>query len=199
MSYTFASHTNQPRSQNLEKSTPLQMHKQNTDIEFLISAFTYSFASMTETFYLRKRDLKVIGVHIFDYSLLSECKTEYNSGLTNEEEKDVKEAIIANEKNYSNHIIIPRLSKEERFELMSKFIDSAINNKAELTQNLTDLMNSTKNYGMDFYKKGIKPGVEMEYLTNGIDDEQIKSQWTEFYRSQTMIIAVAWLDQQKNR
>lgn len=175
------------------------MHKQNTDIEFLISAFTYSFASMTETFYLRKRDLKIVGVHIFDHSLLSECKTEYNSGLTNEEERDVKEAIIANEKNYSTHIIIPRLSKEERFEMMSKFIDSAINNKAELNQNLTDLMNSTKNYGMDFYRKGIKPGVEMEYLTNGIDDEQIKSQWTEFYRSQTMIIAVAWLDQQKNR
>ncbi len=169
----------------------------NTDIEFLISAFAYSYVSMNETFYLRKEDLKVIGVHIFDYSLVSECKSEYESGLTNEEERDIKEAIIANEKNYDTHLFIPRLSKEERFEMMSKFIESNETYKSELQENLKTLIDSTEKYGIEFYKKGIKPGVEMEYLTNGINDKEIKSLWTAFYRSQTKIIATAWLDQQK--
>lgn len=100
------------------------MKEQNTDIEFLTSAFAYSFTSMNEVFYLRRRDLKVIGVHIFDHALFSDCKSEYESGLTKEEENDIKEAIIANEKNYDTHILIPRLSKEQRFKIMSEFIDS---------------------------------------------------------------------------
>lgn len=170
----------------------------NTDIEFLISAFAYPFASMNETFYLRKEDLKVIGVHIFDYSLVSECKSEYESGLTKEEERDIKEAIIATEKNYDTHLFIPRLSKEERFEMMSKFIELTDAYKSELHENLQALIDSTKNYGIEFYKKGIKPGVEMEYLTHGIDDDEITSSWTAFYRGQTKIIAIAWLDQQKS-
>ncbi|TSJ46632.1 hypothetical protein [Fluviicola chungangensis] len=157
----------------------------NTDIEFLISAFAYPFASMNETFYLRKEDLKVIGVHIFDYSLVSECKSEYESGLTDEEERDIKQAIIAHEKNYDTHLFIPRLSKEERFEMMSKFIELTDAYKSELHENLQALIDSTKNYGIECYKKGIKPGVEMEYLTNGIDDGEIKSLWTEFYRNKT--------------
>jgi hypothetical protein len=172
--------------------------KHNTDIEFLISAFAYPFASMNETFYLRKEDLKVIGVHVFDYSLISECKSEYESGLTKEEERDIKEVIIATEKNYDTHLPIPRLSKEERFEMMSKFIELTDSYKSELHENLKALIDSTKNYGIEFYKKGIKPGVEMEYLTNGIDDEEITSSWIAFYRSQTKIIATAWLDQQKS-
>lgn len=174
------------------------MKEHNTDIEFLISAFVYSFVSMNETFYLRKKDLKVIGVHIFDYSLVSECKSEYESGLTKDEERDIKEALIANEKNYDTHLLIPRLSKEERFEMMSEFIELNDTYKVELDENLKALMDSSKSYGIEFYKKGIKPGVEMEYLTNGIDDEKIKSQWTEFYRNKTKIIATAWLDQQKS-
>lgn len=172
--------------------------KHNTDIEFLISAFSYPYVSMNETFFLRKEDLKVIGVHIFDYSLVSECKSEYESGLTNEEERDIKQAIIANEKNYNTHLLIPRLSKEERFEIMSKFIELTDTYKSELQENLKDLIDSTENYGIECYKKGIKPGVEMDYLTNGIDDEEIKSLWKAFYRSQTKIIASAWLDEQRS-
>ena len=173
------------------------MKEQNTDIEFLISAFTYPFTSMNESFYLRKRDLKVIGVHIFDHTLVSDCKYEYESGLTNEEERDIKEAIIANEKNYDTHVFIPRLTKEERFEMMKGFIASSTDFKEKLNDNLKSLIDSTENYGIEFYKKGIKTGVEMEYLTNGIDDEGIKSRWTEFYRSKTKPIAIAWLNKVK--
>lgn len=174
------------------------MTTQNTDIEFLTSAFAYPFASMNETFYLRKKDLKVIGVHLFDNSLVSECKTEYDSGLSKQQERDIKEAIIAIEKGYGTHIYIPRLSKQERFEIMSEFNESTIDYKEELNGNFKTLIASTENYGIEFYKKGIKPGVEMEYLTDGINDEKIKSQWTDFYRQKTKVIAVKWLDQQKN-
>ena len=174
------------------------MKEQNTDIEFLISAFAYSFASMNETFYLRKRDLKVIGVHIFDNSLISECKSEYDSGLSREEERDIKEAIIANEKNYDTHISIPRLTKEQRFEIMSDFIDSVEDFKEDQNRNFKLLIDSTENYGIEFYKKGIKPGVEMEFLTNGIEDENLKSKWTEFYRDKTKTIALEWLEKEKN-
>ncbi len=171
--------------------------KDNTDIEFLISAFSYSFASLNETFYLRKRDLKVIGVHMLDYSLVSECKSQYNSGLSHQMERDIKEAIIANEKNYDTHIFIPRLSKEERFEIMHEFIELNPKFKKELKNNLNKLLESTKNYGNEFYKQGIKPGVEMKYLTNGIKNKKLKSHWIKFYRNKTKPIALAWLEQQK--
>ncbi|WP_420602137.1 hypothetical protein [Flagellimonas sp.] len=174
------------------------MVHQNTNIEHLISAFAYSFSSSNETFYLRKRDLKVIGVHIFDYSLVSKCKSEYNSGLTSEEEQDVKEVIIANEKRYNTHILIPRLTKEQRFEIMKQFMTSTKDFNKELSVNLQDLVDSTKNYGISFFKKGIKPGVEMEYLSVGIDDNELKSKWREFYRNKTEIIALAWLEKQKD-
>src|SRR5690606_20602766 len=118
------------------------------DIEFLISAFAYPFASMNETFYVRKKDLKVIGVHIFDHALVSECKSEYDSDLTKEEERDIKEAIIATEKNYETHIFIPRLTKEQRFEIMSDFIDSIKDFKDELRKNYKSLVDSTENYGI---------------------------------------------------
>lgn len=175
------------------------MKEQNTDIEFLISAFAYSFASMNEVFYLRKRDLKVIGVHAFDHALFSDYKSEYESGLTKEEENDIKEAIIANEKNYDTHILIPRLSKEQRFKIMSEFIDSESKYKEELFKNRKVLIDSVENYGAEFYIKGIKPGVEMEYFTNGIDDEDFKSKWVEFYRNKTKIIALDWLEKEKIR
>ncbi|MEQ9090649.1 MAG: hypothetical protein RIE52_06135 [Balneola sp.] len=176
----------------------LKMKEQNTDIEFLISAFAYSFASMNETFYLRKRDLRVIGVHIFDHSLISECKSEYDSGLSKEEERDIKEAIIAIEKNYDTHIFIPRLTKEQRFEIMSDFIDSVEDFKLELNRNFKLLIDSTENYGIEFYKKGIKAGVEMEFLTIGIEDENLKAKWTEFYRDKTKTIALEWFEKEKN-
>ncbi len=186
-----------PKSSNitvLEKDN----NKANTDIEFLISAFSYSFASMNETFYLRKRDLKVIGVHMFDYSLVSECKSEYNSGLDKDEERDIKEAIIANEKNYDTHIFIPRLSKDERIEIMQEFIKSKSDNKKVMESNLKDLIKSAEEYNSEFYKKGIKAGIEMEYLTNGVKSKNVKSEWRNFYRDKVKIIALKWLDQQKN-
>ncbi len=168
-----------------------------TDIEFLISAYAYPFTSLNETFYLRKKDLKIIGVHVFDYSLVSECKSEYETGLSKEEEKDIKEAIIANEKDYDTHILIPRLSKEQRFEIMQAFIEINLKFQKKLNANLEDLIKSTQNYGIEFYKKGVKSGVEMEYLINGIKSKKIKSKWTKFYRNKTKAIAISWLEQQK--
>lgn len=173
------------------------MNEQETDIEFLVAAFTYSYASMNQTFYLRKRDLKVIGVHIFDYSLISECELDYETGLTKEEEKDIKEAIIANEKGYDTHIYIPRLTKEQRFRIIEEFIDISNSHKEKLLINKEELIQSSQKYSSTFYKKGIKPGVEMEYLTNGIADENFKSEWTDFYVAKTRPIALEWLEKQK--
>ncbi len=174
------------------------MKEYNTDIEFLISAFAYSYSSLNETFYLRKRDLKVIGVHVLDHSLVSDCKSKYDSGLTKAEENDIKEAIIANEKNYDTHVFIPRLTKEERFEIITEFIALNNNFKEELNRNYKTLIDSTENYGIEFYKRRIKAGVEMEYLTNGIDNNDLKSQWTRFYRDKTKAIATTWLSTQKS-
>lgn len=165
------------------------------EIEFLISAFVYPVASMNETFYLRKRDFKVIGVHVFDYSLFLECK--YESGLTELEERDIKEAIIADKKNYETHILIPCLTKEQRFEMMAKFINLNTDYKEKLIKNRDLLMQSTKGYGVDFLKNGIKPGVEMGYLTYEIDDEDFNSKWIKFYRNKTKIIALDWFEKER--
>ena len=158
------------------------MTHSKTDIEFLISAFAYSYALMNETFYLRKKDLKVIGVHLHDYSLVSECKSEYDSGLTKDEERDIKEAIIADEKKYDTHIMIPRLTREQRFEIMKNFIDGVDQYHKVLSENLNDLIDSADNYGIEFFKKGIRAGVEMTHLTHGIDDEEFVDRWGDFYR-----------------
>ena len=118
------------------------METQKTDIEFLISAFAYSYSSMMESFYLRKRDLKVIGVHMFDESLVSECKSEYDSGVSKEEEKDIVEAIIAREKDYDTHILIPRLSPKQRIEIMREFLEMNDKFSDKLNQNLQDIIDS---------------------------------------------------------
>ena len=38
----------------------------------------------------------------------------------------------------------------------------------------------------------------MEYLTNGIENENLKSKWTEFYRKKTRTIALEWFNKEKN-
>jgi hypothetical protein len=174
------------------------MDRVDTDIELLTSAFAYSFALLNEVFYLRKRDLKVVAVYMTDYALVSECRDTYESGLTKEEERDIKEAIIAQEKKYDTHILIPRLTKEERFKIIEQFIQSTPDFSQQLQENYRELVRSTEKYGLEFYKKGIAAGVEMEFLTSGIDNEKVKSDWTAFYRTKTKVKALNWLDEQKN-
>lgn len=172
------------------------MNDHATNINLLIAAFTYSYASMNQMFYLRKRDLKVVGVHMFDNALL-EGGSDYDSGLSLEEERDIKEAMIAERKNYDTHIYIPRLTKEQRFEMIEAFIETCSSNKTALLENCKLLKASTENYGAEFYKRGIKPGVEMEGLMFGIEEEETQSAWTHFYTDKTRAIAVQWLDEQK--
>ena len=59
----------------------------------LITAFSYKL-TMETNFYWKKATNRLVEVSIFDYSLISECKDGYNSGLDPEEEREVKEAII---------------------------------------------------------------------------------------------------------
>lgn len=174
------------------------MNENHTDIEFLITAFSYSYSLLNETFYLRKKDFKIVGVHVMDYALISECKSEYDSGLTADEERDIKEAIIASEKNYDTHIIIPRLTKTERLDIIKEFLNCADKYRKHLKKNYKDLINSSKKYRIKYYKKNIKPGIELEYLTNGIDDDEFKNDWTRFYRDKVKIMALDWLNTQKN-
>lgn len=171
------------------------MKENNTDIEFLTTAFAYSFASMMEFFYLRKIDLKVIGVHLFDYSLISECKSGYETGLSKESERDIKEAIIANEKGYDTHILIPRLTKEQRFEIMETFIALNPRFKSKLIKNLEDLKEPVTDELFSL-KKGVA-GAEMSHLIHGIRNKKLKSNWTDFYRKKTKVIALDWLEKQK--
>jgi hypothetical protein len=132
------------------------MDRVDTDIELLTSAFAYSFALLNEVFYLRKRDLKVVAVYITDYELISECKSTYESGLTQEEERDIKEALIAQEKNYDTHIEIPRLTKEERFEIIEEFIESTPDFSQQLQDNYCKLVRSTEKYGLEFIRWALR-------------------------------------------
>ncbi|MBD0405490.1 hypothetical protein [Flammeovirga sp. EKP202] len=81
---------------------------------------------------------------------------------------------------------------------MADFINSIEDYKDELNKNYKSLIDSTENYGIEFFKKGIKAGVEMECLTNGIENENLKSKWTEFYRNKTRTIALEWFNKEKN-
>jgi hypothetical protein len=164
------------------------------NIEFLISAFIYSISSLNEVFYLRKRDQKVIGVHIFDCFLLEEDESYY-SGLTKEEEHDIKEAIVASEEQRDTHVSIPRLTKGERFEIINEFIESeaAYHFKSKLHDNYKELIASGEERNLGAYVKGFTPGVVLGDLVNGLDDEEFKAKWTEFYRNKTRAKALAWL------
>ena len=173
------------------------MSESNTNIEFLISAFAYPYSSLMETFYLRKRDLKVVGVHMFDYSLVYERGSGYKTGLTPEQDRDIKEAIIASEKDYDTHVVIPRLQPEERFQIMNEFVSLHPKFERKLKSNVELLMKSVTEYDESFRKKGIKHGVSMEYLTHKINSSQLKSDWTKFYREKVKTIALGWLEEQK--
>lgn len=162
----------------------------------LITAFAYSYALMNEAFYLRKKDHKVIVVHFMDYALVSECKSEYESGLAKEEEREIQEAIIASEKNYDTHIQIPRLAKAERFKLMQEFVDQTNSYKMEMEENLHRFTSSLTSQNMEQYSTIASNGLEMEYLTHGIQDQALKSDWTQSYRDHIKTIALKWLNKQ---
>lgn len=168
----------------------------NTNINFLVAGFTYPLALLNQMFYLRKRDLKVVGVHIFDYSLLCDDAKDYETGLSDEENKDIIEAIIANEKDDGTHIDIPRLGVEERFEMMEQFIEQTEQYRKELQDNLKILKTSITNFSNEFYPKGIKRGIDMKDFTRGIQDEQFTNKWIDFYFDKTKPIATAWLAKQ---
>lgn len=68
-------------------------------------------------------------------------------------------------------------------------MDSSEKYSETLKANFNDLVKSTEKYGIEFFKKGIKAGVEMTHLTNSIND-------IAFERLRTKPIALEWLKEQ---
>lgn len=158
----------------------------------LITAFSYKL-TMETNFYWKKANRRLVEVSIFDYSLISDCKDNYDSGLDQEEEREVKEAIIASEKKRDTHLFIPRLSVDERIEIMNNFItiQTDLTKKKSLQTTLNKIIDLQQAKPIDLLKNGFKMGFDLNNLT--VNTSELSDIWTEFYRKQTKPHVDKWL------
>jgi hypothetical protein len=157
----------------------------------LVTAFTYK-QSLDRNFYWKKETEKIIEVSIFDYSLISDDKDNYTSGLDPEEEREVKEAIIAHEKNRNTHITIPRIEIKDRIALMQSYISQILDreDRIALEQNLNDIIQLSKG-DMQVVKKGFRPGFAFDDLV--YKNEKLKQSWYDYYYPIVKDKALSWL------
>lgn len=159
----------------------------------LITAFSFKL-TMETSFYWKKATRRLIEVSVLDYALVSDCKNGYESGLDPEEEREVKETIIAIEKKRDTHLLIPRLSVEERIELMNKFVllqtESKLKNSLQTT--LNRILEFRQSKPIDFLKNGFKMGFDLNNLT--VNTIELSDSWIEFYRMQTRSYVDKWLN-----
>ncbi|UUC44573.1 hypothetical protein [Flavobacterium cerinum] len=163
----------------------------------LITAFSYKL-TLESSFYWKKATNRLVEVFILDYALISDTDEDYNSGLDTEEEQEVKEAIIASEENSDTHLFIPRLSVDERIEIMKHFIQiqTDLNQKQSLENTLTTLINLKKAKPIDLIKNGFEMGFDFNNLTK--NTKELTDSWIVFYRSQTKPFVDKWLTAIKN-
>lgn len=159
----------------------------------LITAFSHKLTIET-SFYWKKATKRLVEVSVFDYALVSGDKYGYTSGLDPEEEREVKEAIIAKEKNQDTHLQIPRLTVPERIEIMNRFIkiQTDPNQKALLQTTLNKIIELQSN-NKELLRKGFKWGFDMDNLI--VHTKELSSSWIEFYRNETRFYVDKWLDE----
>ncbi len=168
-----------------------QLTKQT--MENLITAFSYKLTLETN-FYWKVATNSLVEVSIFDYALVSECKENYNSGLDKEEEREVKEAIIAIEKKRTTHLFIPRISVDERTEIMNKFILTIndIEQKNVLKQTLNRLIELSGGKPINLIKNGFKIGFDLNDLT--LNAKELSPVWSDFCREEIRYKVHNWLN-----
>jgi hypothetical protein len=160
----------------------------------LVTAFSHKL-TMETNFYWKKATKRLIEVSILDYALISDCKEGYESGLDPEEEKEVKEAIIANEKKGGTHLLIPRLSIDQRIEIMNHFIRIQADPKQKqiLQTTLNKIIDLKQSKPIDLLKNGFKMGFDLNNLT--VNLTELLDFWIEFYRTQTKTHVDKWLSE----
>ncbi len=160
----------------------------------LITAFSHKL-TMETNFYWKKATRHLVEVSILDYALISDCKDGYESGLDPEEEREVKEAIIASEKKRDTHLFIPRLSVDQRIEIMSHFvrIQTDLKQKQILQTTLNKIIDLKESKPIDLLKNGFKMGFDLNNLT--VNTAELLDSWTEFYRTQTIPHVDKWLSE----
>jgi len=158
----------------------------------LITAFSHKL-TMETNFYWKKATSRLVEVSVLDYALISHCKDSYDSGLDPEEEREVKEAIIASEKKRDTHLFIPRISIDERIEIMNHFINIQTDptKKQSLQITLSKIINFQQSKPIDLFRNGFKMGFDLNNLT--VNTSELSDAWTEFYRTQTRPYVDKWL------
>lgn len=158
----------------------------------LVTAFSHKITLET-SFYWKKAKRRIVEVSFLDYALISDGRYNYISGLNPEEEREIKEAIIANEKNQNTHLLIPRLSFEDRIEIMNLFIgiQTDAQYKSALQMTLNKIVDLKESKPIDLLKNGFKAGFDLDNLASKTDE--LKDSWIEFYRAQTKPHVDKWL------
>ena len=171
----------------------------SSTIDDLITAFSYKL-SMDRAFYWKKETNRLVEVSLLDYSLLSECKADYTSGLDQEGEREVKEAIIAITKERNTHLLIPRLTKDERINLMNDFIKVQKSDtiKIALQNTLDELITLSMDKSMiASFRKGYAFGFDLDNLI--LHTPELANDWKAFYRSELKQTVEAWLETNASR
>ncbi len=158
----------------------------------LITAFSFKL-TMETNFYWKRSTRRLVEVSVLDYALLSHCKDVYDSGLNPEEEREVKEAIIASEKKRDTHLYIPRLSIEERIAIMNRFIKIQTDHtkKQSLQTTLNKIIDLKQSKPIDLLKSDFKMGFDLNNLT--VNTSELSDSWTKFYRTETKPYVDKWL------
>lgn len=158
----------------------------------LITAFSHKLTIETN-FYWKKATKRLVEVSMLDYALISDFKDGYDSGLDPEEEREVKEAIIASEKKRDTHLFIPRLSIDERIEIMNHFINiqTDLSKKQSLQTTLNKIINLNQSKPFDLLRNGFKMGFDLNNLT--VNTVDLIDTWTEFYREHTKPFVDKWI------
>ena len=162
-------------------------------MEDLVTAFSHKL-TMETNFYWKKATKRVVEVSIFDYALISSEKHSYDSGLDADEEREIKEAIIASEKNRDTHLFIPRLSVDERIDLMNEFISAQKDpaQKTTLQNTLNQLIELSQAKPINLLKNGFKMGFDLNDLT--LNSKDLTQAWTEFFRAEIKYKVNQWLN-----
>ncbi|TCD10268.1 hypothetical protein EZ449_10640 [Pedobacter frigidisoli] len=161
----------------------MQMIIQKT-AENLIDAFIQPHAFTEFLFYLKKEDLEVIKIHMDDFA------NAKNST------KEIREALQAIHSDENSFILIPRISIKNRLDNSKAFITKYPQYRSLLDKNFEYMIISSIEFesnNLSFPEDEVTFGLEMEFLTKGIQSSDIKLKWTDFYRNLARVEALKWL------
>lgn len=150
-------------------------------IDNLIAAFTFPYDEITYYFLWDKKNKKVIEISLWDYNDHEEAVLE---------DEEIVNAIRNTDKNY---IDIPRLTIDERIQMMREFATTIEESslRSEIHERIESIVQSTIKYDISHLKKRYLKGIDMASLTYDLSNE-VSESWQTFFHNKTKDAIYKW-------